>query len=185
MGYAEQGSNLRPPRCERGALPAELSARGHPETRGLPLAEPGRRPTAASDGVSGIRTRSLPRARRPLCRVELSPRGGPGGGRTHSLRFWRPALCLVSFGTRVSSGGRRTRTCCQAAMVHRFAAACEEPQTGIEPVCPAWKAGASSHSATGANLQLREEHPAGFEPAISALATRRSARLSYGCMTAG
>lgn len=82
---AKLGLNQRPPVCETGALPAELSAHD---------------PAVAGDGI------------------EPEAAGGLGfTARCHG----HPASRLIP-----------------------------EPQRGIEPLSPAWKAGASGHSATGA-----------------------------------
>ncbi len=68
-----RGSNPRPPRSKRGALPTELR-------------RPGRR--------GGLRSPDLPLVKRLLCSLSYTPFvGGRRGNCTPDLRHIRPALC--------------------------------------------------------------------------------------------
>lgn len=92
--------NQRPPVCETGALPAELSAR---------------HPAVPDDGLEPKATEGQPPYRDPESRG--LPSAEPGVAGPVGINPLPPI---------------------------------EEPQRGIEPLLPAWKAGASGHSATGA-----------------------------------
>lgn len=95
-------------------------------------------------------------------------------GRSADLSY-RPVGCSFEY---AELGSNQRPPVCETGALPAELSARAEPQRGVEPLSPAWKAGASA-----ARPLEHGRHPAGLEPATFALAARRSGHLSYECIS--